>query len=168
MEKIIKMSLETARKFWKDDKAEPLKQWLLENFTKEELEQKEGFVWEDCYPLTGFYFDNKPESGIIQQVSGKSLLFVNCNKHVYKTEAQAKAAIAFAQLSHIVAKYNEGKTRERKCICFAIALSSAGKDPLEVCIVRYTGETLLVFEKMKDAELSLKVNNALWRELWGV
>lgn len=52
MEKTIKMSLETAREIYKwvnkkEVKDSPMERLLLDNFTKEELENNNGFTWEE-------------------------------------------------------------------------------------------------------------------------
>lgn len=166
MEKTIKMSLETAKELWRGEikkrdeenlNCTPLAKWLLENFTKEELEGKKGFTFNDCYPIDGFYIhsigDIRP--AIYSSVSDNS-------KNVFKTEAQAKSALAFAQLSHIVAKYNEGK--ERDAITYKIRPSVKIGEQLEVAdnIIFYH----LMFYYISDAETSLEVNRQLWLDYW--
>jgi len=166
MEKTLKMSVETARQIYKDYnfcmeiKSETslallsIYKIVMENFTKEELEGKKGFNWEDCWPLHGFYFDNK--AGFIQGIGGTNLLRCNQNKHVFKTEKQAKSALAFAQLSHIVAKYNEGKTKDM--IFYKIRKEESG----DLCVIDNCVPSHLEFYSITDAQTSLEVNRELW------
>lgn len=152
MEKPVKMSLETAREFYKDA-TEITKKWLLENFTKEELEGKKGFTWEDSFSGKGYYI-----RGMSQIDSVSNLSKTNENKNVFLTEAHAKSALAFAQLSYIVAKYNEGK---EKCVVHFNIHKGCGY--LQVASWE-TIEFNLSFNRKEDAETSLKVNQELWEQ----
>jgi len=60
MNKKIEMSLETARQMYKEGN-ETTNKWLLENFTKEELELKRGFTWEDSVGDFGFFINDSCE-----------------------------------------------------------------------------------------------------------
>lgn len=168
----VTMSLETAKELYKDlctrtDIASVnFKNWLLENFTKEELEpvvvkesKKEGFTWEDLFPERhyGFWIDKDSVRGL--GVSGG----VSDCKAVFKTEKQALSTLAFAQLSHIVAKYNEGKSPvgdDSYSVCYAKKHGVLG-----VCIGPH-GTYHLEFYSHSDTEISLRVNRKLWEQYW--
>lgn len=93
MKKKIEMSLEAARRFYKDGDQDT-KMWLLENFTKEELEPKKGFTLSDC---------------VYSKMTCYTLWPLN--------EKYKKSMDAFSELSHIVNKYNEGKERGGGSLC---------------------------------------------------
>ena len=163
MEKQIKMSLETAREWYRlAKKADNYSEggvnvgvrFLEENFTKEELEGKDGYSWEDS-------FDNSCFAVIDDGVSRLNCSKVRSNKDKFKTEAQAQSALAFAQLSHIVARYNQD--REYFSCCSMIT------HDLKISITNMFGgksEEFLGFYEYKDAETSLRVNNELWKQYW--
>lgn len=160
MEKSIKMSLETARKLWNDNKVDgyvPLIDFLLENFTKEELEGKKGFIWEESFDdaCDGYYVSSNAQVSIF---AGRAC---SQNKNIFKTEAQAKSALAFAQLSHIVAKYNEGKESSGDVYVVYFEFSSG----LWVGGVSLTAHHLTFYTK-RDAQVSIEVNRELWNDYW--
>jgi hypothetical protein len=110
MEKQIKMSLETAQKLYNNaaikngsdsEQNKIIREWILENFTQKELEGKKGFTWEDSFCNSGYYIDNT--SHIVQF---NQCVISSRNVNVFKTKEQAESALAFAQLTHIVAKMN--------------------------------------------------------------
>lgn len=159
--KTIKMSLDTALEWYKlakqneSNNTQPAISWLLENFTKEELEPKKGFTWEESFNMDGFYIKSGDS---IREVT--DLLVTDGHKHVFKTKEQAESALAFAQLTHIVAKYNEGKSKEK---CFYTIYKNAGclcvcMDPQDYLGISFIDE--------KDAILSMEVNNELWEKYW--
>lgn len=161
MEKQIKMSLETARKLWSqlppsisDNANAFIYRMLEENFTKEELEGDNGFTWEDSFSGASFMIMD----GTVERVNCKVR---DSNKGCFKTETQAKSALAFAQLSHIVSKYNS--KREYFNCCSMIT------GDLKISITNIFGaksEQHLGFYEYKDAETSLRVNNDLWKQYW--
>ena len=153
MEKQIKMSLELAREFYKDA-TEITKKWLLENFTKEELECKKGFTWEDSFSGNGYWIDKNSNIHKLRTVGG----FAEDHKNIFLTEAHAKSALAFAQLSHIVAKYNEGKE-----IAHSHYTINNLRNKLEVLNFESIKHTLL-FSAEEDAITSLEVNRELWEQ----
>jgi hypothetical protein len=163
--KIVKMSLESAREIYKQMNTDlklgsrGLMKWILENFTKEELEGNGGFVWEDCWPLHGYYFDN--HNGFITGISGEHLVKSSLNKHVFATEKQALSSVAFAQLTHIVNKYNEGKKLEEQI--FGIEKTD---NAINLSYMLLEDATHLYFYTEKDAEQSLITNRQLWRQYW--
>jgi len=160
MEKQIKMSLETAQKLWKQNNSiggmEFLNTILLENFTKEELEGKKGFTWADCFDGGGWYIS--PNSDVM--FSGISSNPTLQNKNVFKTREQAESALAFSQLTHIVAKYNEGKARDE------VFYKIRKKDNESLCITDNRIPAHLEFYSITDARISLDVNYELWAKYW--
>ena len=169
----ITMSLETAKELYKDlctrtDIASVnFKNWLLENFTKEELEpvvvpepKKEGFTWEDSFG-PGFVIGENRAKLKVEIVKCSNKVAQDHFMNQFRTEKQALSALAFAQLSHICAKYNEGKKPEAK----------------QYTVVCWKEEGLAVFQKSEmvchlpfctkeDAETSLRVNRELWEQYW--
>jgi len=165
--KQIKMSVDTARAWYKlakennaDGITTPVISWLLENFTKEELEPKKGFTWEESFDRKGYYIDNASSIINLEHVCSDGVSF-DGNKNVFKTHEQAESTLAFAQLSHIVAKYNEGKNLEG--IMFSVYPSSV--ELLWVCvdIHNYLG---ISFNLREDALTSMEVNRELWEQYW--
>lgn len=140
MNKKIEMSLETARQMYKEGN-ETTNKWLLENFTKEELEPKKGFTWEDI------------EMGRYAFVSTYRPLSI---KH-------EKSIGAFSRLSHIVNKYNEGKMADN-CDGFVYVVVYDGKG-LECCC-SIEKRNHLSFLNAKDAEISMEVNRQSWLDYW--
>jgi len=179
MEKQIKMSLEMARELAKvcaDNEGAPfgsLSKLLLENFTLEELRGKEGFSWEDSF-APGFIIKNtnsEAANSFCEPYIGKCWNPSSDNKHFknqYKTEAQAKSALAFAQLSHIVDRYNQGKASGSAVYTISTALcQQTTNNPLYVRKVQYVSNVAhLLFFTEQDAETSLRVNKQLWIDYW--
>jgi hypothetical protein len=167
-EKVIKMSLESARIFYSKYPDGPISDWLLENFTKEELEPKQGFTWEDSFCGDGFYI------GTDSQIRHAKGSVCDLAKNIFKTREQAESALAFAQLTHIVAKYNEGKKPLNMGplslpTYFFIFPTSSGK--LEYA--KYMNESedgpdsvMLKFNRREDAKTSLEANRELWEQYW--
>ena len=100
--KQVNLSLETAKQMYFSEN-QALKAFALENYSKEELEKK-GLpkTWEELEEVKGYYTSN------ISKISeyGGDVNFTNRN--TFKTEEQAKAAIAMAQLSQLMHVYNDG------------------------------------------------------------
>jgi len=162
--KSIKVSLDTAREMYKDlcsrsDIASVnFKNWLLENFTKEELEPKKGFTWEDSFNGNGWWISADGEV----KSNNTTVSPIDCNKNVFKTREQAESALAFAQLSHIVEKYNHGKAKP--IWMFTVSIY---KSKLEVNTTDNDRPNFhLCFFNLEDAETSLKVNRSLWEQYW--
>ena len=176
----ITMSLETAREMWNNcqPKVESagvgvlvtsnslintsILKFLLDNFSKEELDGKEGFTWEESFE-PGHYIELLT-NGALSKLNVKKA----CNtiahpwfKNQYRTEKQALSALAFAQLSHICAKANEGKPLSKNYV----GVVRRQVDELIFC-ERNKDEYHLYFHETKDAETSLKVNRALWEQYW--
>ncbi len=115
-ERTLKMSLETARKIWTEAKSMPeisislnhLHGLLLENFTKEELEDKKGFCWRDSFKGEGYRMTATSE---FCHISNINFSFVKRQDlELFRTKKQALSALAFAQLTYIVARYNKNTT----------------------------------------------------------
>jgi len=170
------ISLEDAIAIWgnlpKDHKASSaLRKLCLKYYTQDQLEpkpKKKGFMWTECWPLHGYFFNNK--SGFVEQVCGIHLLKDTRNKSVYKTEKQALSALAYAQLTHIVAKYNEGK----KCkpdgfgtwIRPVQGFGHTRRLITEPCTFEGVITKDLAFCTGEDAKTSLEVNKELWGQYW--
>lgn len=145
----LEISLEQARKIWNTKSSEhtiseslnAIHGLLLENFTREELEDKKGYTWEESVESCGI---------------------------VYKTEKQALSALAFAQLSHIVA-YANSKSGPPKVDGHGFMVM--------YCVIAYSDNTLKVekwmptysilpFNTEEDAENSLITNKELWEQFY--
>jgi len=160
MEKNIKMSLEAARQMYKEGN-ETTNKWLLENFTKEELEPKKGFTWEESFKGEGYFIETYSciEFTHTSPTTRK-------NRNVFLTEKHAKSALAFAQLSHICEKYNEGKYYQSVC-----GMTNYWY------VTKFDGKSLgvnsfpyhflhLAFTNYEDAITSMEVNRQLWLDYW--
>jgi len=167
MEKQIKMSLETAKLIFEETKKNSnptnliLYSWLMDNFTKEELEPKKGFTIDDLgyFSQVGYWIGCDKTSGF-----GVSIGQSNINP-VFKTEEQALSSLAFAQLSHIVAKYNEGKKTGPSA--FSIFCFISSEPELRVNAIAFSDRIPhLLFHTIADAETSLEVNRDLWNQYW--
>lgn len=151
------MSLDLAQRMWREvkDTNGSYAIWLLENFTKEELEEIYGYTWEDSFDGFGCFIGD--ESIIKRFQYGKT----SRGKCVFRNEFQAESALAFAQLTHIVAKHNEGKFKAT----FGFTVC-AKKDGRITVVKLYNTLTNLEFYDLKDAEISLKKNADLWKQYW--
>ena len=168
-----KMCLEEAQALWKtlphsknmgwQPSERFAKEFLLNNFTKEELEGKKGFTWEESFK-PGYVIEERYNKIKIHKCSNTVAQdhFIN----QFRTPEQAESALAFAQLSHIVAKYNEGKEPESKYVFYTVINGSPGHGYMHVTDSNYLHKAHLVFLKKEDAETSLKVNHDLWRKYW--
>lgn len=175
-ERIVKMTLETARKIWKTfpmnkveknvtftaiDEQMLLYNLIIENFTKEELEGNKGYTWEESFESGYYYNESKKDHNYIDKACNK--IPYDHFKNQFKTEKQALSALAFAQLSHIVTKYNEGKVRGQFLSFVGVSITG------ELCVCGYghNGSVgILPFFDKKDAEQSLITNFDLWIQYW--
>ncbi len=121
-------------------------------------EEKKGFTWEESFNCAGAFIDDR--TSIVK--SHSAMATHDCNKAVFKTQKQAFSALAFAQLSHIVAKYNEGKEPGGRWKSFiyvnasrCLEVGGTNKDEMELC-----------FYLTEDAYTSLEVNKELWEQYW--
>ena len=79
---------------------------LLANFSKEELTKKElPKSWNELKEIKG-YFISEEDSSIDDYISGGNRKDYELS--VYATEKQARSALAMAQLSQLMAVYNDG------------------------------------------------------------
>jgi len=173
MERLTKMSFETAQELRRDEikkrdeenlNCTPLAKWLLDNFTKEELEGKKGFTWEDSFD--GGFRIIEDDNDLAPKVGGyfKSDA-LQYHKDAFKTESQAKSALAFAQLSHIVSKHNASRVFNQCYSCVVYMNGSLG-------VYTYS-ETVgfrlnLPFLNLDDAYVSMEVNRQLWLDYWEI
>lgn len=178
MEKQIKMSLELAQLAYKlimaekdpiSPTAQALSQILIQNFTLAELEGKKGFTWEESFNGYGYEIVQDTVIGVNNKTTDFPLTPNRRNKFLYKTEAQAKSALAFSQLTHIVSKYNEGKKFDYSSADRAhlIYLVINNKQRTGVCVTGMLHESTwekLYFLTREDAETSLQVNKELWEQ----
>lgn len=168
MKKTIEMSLETAREWYvlaKENKisgkTNPAIRFLEENFTIEELEGKKGYTWEESFLGDGYSIAQMSPPGIVREYSRPRSIYY---RSVFRTEKQALSALAFAQLSHIVAKYNAGPVQGYSTAIFVIRPNRDGK--LEVAATTYADSYFLKFLNKEDAATSLEVNHQLWKQYW--
>lgn len=130
MEKQITLSLEKARELYGKDKN--LDVILLQNFTEKELTEK-GLpkTWDELEYIGGYYINS---NSLIKYDANHQTCYEHSN--LFKTEKQAKSALAMAQLSQLMYVYNDGWTpnwgsSETKC-----AICRVGKN-LETHEVNY-------------------------------
>jgi len=155
MKKPVEMSLETARQMYKENN-EITNKWLLENFTKEELEPKKGFTWEESLSKEGYYIDSFCNILETEISSTQQRL-----RDVYLTEKHAKSSLAFAQLSHICNKYNEGKEKG-----FHVYTVDGYKDGTLAVSSWVNLRFQFEFYTSQDACTSMEVNRQLWLDYW--
>lgn len=169
-ERTLKISLEVAREWYKiakqHDVSNPAMKMLLENFTKEELEGEKGYTWEESFK-PGYQLDSTGLNRVvIRKCSNK--VAQDHFKDQFRTEDQALSALAFAQLSHIVEKYNGNKNFDivnGSCVCYIIHVDFTGK-------INYTtfGSDAnkripsLAFINKEDVQNSLVFNKDLWKQ----
>jgi len=107
--KQVFISLDTARKMWKGlslnitiGKKDSIRLFLLDNFTKEELEAKElPKSWEELKKIEGYYINTY--SITTGQGFGTS---TESSKNVFPTKELAEASLALAQLLQLRDVYN--------------------------------------------------------------
>ena len=105
-EKTIKLSLDQARKMY--GKSPEMDELLLANFSKEELTKKElPKSWGEARPSSGYKITYNSYGTIITKLPVFSHSKYDC-KAIFATEKQARSALAMAQLSQLMAVYNDG------------------------------------------------------------
>ena len=144
------MSLEVARQLYKE-KPE-LRVWLLENFTKSELEN-DLKTWKELGKISG-YCISSVGNGIVE-VQDKPT--TEDYKVVYATEKQAKSAFAYAQLTQLMKDLGdeccvnwENTIKHKYCIHY-----NYGKKELEVADWGYIFQPLA----FNSVEVALKFIN---------
>ena len=105
-EKTIKLSLDQARKMY--GKNPEMDELLLANFSKEELTKKElPKSWNEARPTSGYKITYNSYGTIITKLPEFNHSKYDC-KAIFATEKQARSALAMAQLSQLMAVYNDG------------------------------------------------------------
>lgn len=161
------MSLETAREWYKlakqNEVSSPAVKFLEENFSKEELEGGDGFIWEDSFGNEGYYVADGEV--ICMPIASKTINM----RGMFKTESQAKSALAFAQLTHIVDKYNQHKyplAEDGTTALYQIQAYTDGR--IGLCKITPFDSISFVsafnFFRYEDAKISMKVNEQLWKD----
>lgn len=96
------ITISTARELYKQGGAG--KAFALDNFTEKELTSKDlPETWEELKVIKGYYINNNNET-----TKSYTLKCDHLSKDVFRTEEQALAAIALAQLSQLMYVYNDG------------------------------------------------------------
>lgn len=134
---------------------------LLTKFSKEELGMtKWPECWEDLNKLEGgWYVTTESAISSISLISKES-----SDKNVYATEKQAKSALAYAQLSQIVAKMNDGwipdwnDDNESK---YTVSYNH-GPCSLEWDVWTESMVSHLYFQTEEMAKFSIKYHKDLW------
>lgn len=101
MKKNAELSLELARKMYKEGGV--AKDFALENFSEKELNCSLPKRWEDLEHIEGYFVGDFSTS-----IYWDSIRTYKGSKGCFRTEEQANAAIALAQLSQLMHVYNEG------------------------------------------------------------
>jgi len=102
--KTLKISLQKAQELY--GKEDTMDQLLLETFTKDELEPKPAFPeWINLDFKKGFYISNLSEI-IDADITNVGQCWKDTN--MFATKAQAKSALAMAQLSQLMKHVNKG------------------------------------------------------------
>jgi len=96
----IRLSLDKAREMYEPGKDTPFNQFLIENFSKEELEKKEVTCWEDLGKIEGWYLTDE---SCAMGNSGDARFG---NQNVWATREQAEASLAMSMLSQLMANVN--------------------------------------------------------------
>ena len=152
-EKTIKLSLDQAKKMY--GKNPEMDELLLANFSKEELTKKElPNEFKKLNPISGYYIHSGNSK--VEKLHNKlNPLTDNNPYHIFATEKQAKSALAMAQLSQLMAVYNDGWEPD----------FGSMNNRSNWCIVRYTDEikwqnvgktyNFLAFKSLELCELFL-------------
>lgn len=128
---------------------------------------KEGFTWEESFSGDGWYVGSGSEIHRLTNVKPLEI-----QKNLFATEKQALSTLAFAQLSHIVNKYNEGKTVP---ITFQDGIPHTFHPYMDyngMLTYHALNHTCNIyhppfgFYNKNDIETSLKTNKALWEQYW--
>ena len=110
--KILTISLEKARKLYKNDN-EDMKSLLLETFSKEELEQQElSKTWEEyCenHYRKGYYLSEGGTVRAFTKCSYNAKLNFDSDKNTFESKENAEAILALCQLIRLRDEYNRHK-----------------------------------------------------------
>lgn len=141
-----------------EDKLESIKKELDELKAKPTKLVKS---WEDAFDGKGYWINltsniQKSENGAKHQ----------SNRGIFKTEVQAKSALAFAQLSHIVADANgdwQADWFKEDRIKHTIAVIQGTRlTTVKVCL----SITLLPMKSEEIAKACLEKHRTLWEDFW--
>lgn len=140
---------------------------VTKHYTIEQLEGKKGFTWEDSFDGKGFWISGSDSSIRCIDTS----VIADEHKNVFKTKERAESSLAFAQLSHIVDKYNEGNyATTENGITVNYYIQAYNNNDLKVVKTTYFAMVLpkqvFLFNRKEDAETSLEVNKSLWEQFW--
>lgn len=139
---------------------------ILANFDTNDLEEKKGFTWEDSFDgAVGGYIVKWLSTEIIKMPEIGKLVKQDAFKSLFKTEKHAKSALAFAQLTHIVAKYNEGNHVPKELFYVGGGSLATPSDELHVFSSNLR-LYFLPFYTEEDAKTSMDVNADLWKQYW--
>lgn len=116
------------------------------------------YIWAVSFSGDGYFIDST-NSKVIETTDRASQLINRC---VFKTREQALSALAFAQLSHIVSKYNEPRPIGDYYWCIQYNVMENRLELAE----RVRGSEHLYFNVREDAEISLNTNYDLWKQYW--
>lgn len=144
----IKISLETATR-WYNGKGLELKELAIQAYP--ELVKKElPKTWKELSIING-YFVNPATSSVSDLF--KTITTFN-NKNVFATREQAEASIAMAQLSQLIAVYNDGWIPDYTDKNYKWAVFYSKDKPVVYEIV--SSRALLTFSNKETAELFLE------------
>jgi len=102
MEKQITLTLEQTRELY--GKNPEMDKLLLANFTKDDLIKKElPKTWSELEKIDGYYLEDGQIKEAIFDTTVK-----NYYRHRFYNQKEAKSALAMAQLSQLMAVYNDG------------------------------------------------------------
>lgn len=165
--KQLNITLQEAKELWKEYKL--IKERDLTAFeavclrhisrtwAAEELEEKEGYTWEESFSSEGWAIT---EEGI--NLEKDVLSTWRGAKSIFKTKEQAESALAYAQLTHIVAKSNEKETDDGK-VYFIYRTTDNELIVGDTRMFKHLG-----FYSATSAMNSLKINRELWEKYWMV
>ena len=104
MEKQVKLSLATAKEFYKQGGAS--KAFALDNYTEQELSKKElPKSWEELKIISGYYIDS---NSVLSNHCKNILSIGNGNKNLFPTKELAEASLALSQLLQLREVYRDG------------------------------------------------------------
>lgn len=156
------MTLQDAKKLYNLENPE-FKEIALRYFSETELMNEQLPVcWEDLSVVGGYYISSG--SSICAFVSDVT---TDSERNIFATEKQAKSALAFAQLSQLANRMNDGwepdweDNDERKftvhCVGGLFRISIWFKDHCHIA-----------FKTEEMAKFSLKNHAELWKQYWMV
>ena len=165
----ITLSLETAKEWY--NKGGELKEVALQAYSEGELKPKPLVrSWEDAFNGYGCWvgpdakLEAYPNSGGGPN-GNASVITSDSNKGMFRTKAHAKSALAFAQLSHIVADANGDWMPDWSLSCerkYSIDSTDSGlrADPCGGLFHH------LPMKSKKIAEECLRLHPKLWADYW--